>query len=222
MMLDAIAQLFPLAVVVALSPLPLMGVIVILLSPGGGMRGLALLAGRVVGVAVVVGVFTAFAEYFVGLGGSPIVTAVVRLIFGAALMTYAVVKWLRRPRGSDAEQPPKWMASLEGLSGWRSFRLGITVSVLNPKELALGVGAGLVIGSALYGWGESIVAVVVYTVIASITVAAPVVAVLVAGPRVTDSLGELRGWLVRNNSTVVAAVMLIFGAILFSNGLGAL
>jgi threonine/homoserine/homoserine lactone efflux protein len=222
MMLDAIAQLFPLAVVVALSPLPLMAVIVIVLAPSGGMRGLALLGGRLLGVAVVVGVFTAFAEYFVGLGGSPVVAAVVRLIFGVALMAYAVIKWLRRPRGTDAEKPPKWMASLEGLSGWRSFRLGVTVSIINLKELALGAGAGLVIGSVLYGWGESISAVVIYTVIASITVAAPVIAVLVAGPRVMESLAEFRSWLVRNNSAVVAAVMLIFGAILFSNGLGAL
>ncbi|WP_431278603.1 GAP family protein [Leifsonia poae] len=186
------------------------------------MRGSALLAGRFVGVAVVVGVFTAFAEYFVGLGGSPIVAAAVRLLFGIALMVFAVVKWLRRPRGADADEPPRWMSSLEGISGWGAVRLGLVVSILNPKEIALGAGAGLVIGGVLYGFGESVAAVAIYAAIASLTVAAPVIAVLIAGSRVTESLGDFRTWLVRNNTTVVAVVMLVFGAILFGDGLGGL
>jgi threonine/homoserine/homoserine lactone efflux protein len=199
-----------------------MAVIVIVLAPSGGMRGSALLGGRFLGVAIVVGVFTAFAEYFVGLGGSPVVAAAVRLLFGIALMVFAVVKWLRRPRGADADEPPKWMASLEGLTGWAAFRLGLVVSVLNPKEIALGAGAGLVIGGVLYGFGESVAAVAIYAAIASLTVAAPVIAVLIAGSRVTESLGDFRGWLVRNNTTVVSVVMLVFGAILFGDGLGGL
>ncbi|UAJ79211.1 GAP family protein [Leifsonia sp. ZF2019] len=209
----------PLALGIALSPLPLVAGVVIPLSPHGAGRGFALLAGRLAGVLAVVGAVTALAEYLAEIGGGAASTGIgwARLLLGVVLVVLGVVKWTKRPHGDDAETPPRWMASLESLSGSRALGLGFVLSVANPKELAFGGGAGLVIGSSLTGWGPSVIAVAVFAALACVTVALPPAAVLIGGERSTPALGEVRGWLIRNTATISAIVLLFFGAILIGN-----
>ncbi|MFF2051203.1 GAP family protein [Leifsonia sp. NPDC058194] len=218
-LLPVLAEVLPLALGIALSPLPLVAGVVVPLSPHGAARGFALLAGRLLGVLAVVGVVTALAEYLAEVGGGDASAGVgwARLLLGLVLMVLGVLKWAKRPRGDDAEKPPRWMASLESLSGPRAFGLGFLLSVANPKELAFGAGAGLVIGSSLTGWGPSVAAVAVFGVLACVTVALPPAAVLFGGERARPALGEVRRWLIRNTATISAIVLLFFGAILISN-----
>lgn len=218
-LLPVLAEVFPLALGLALSPFPLVAGVVVSLSPHGARRGGALLAGRAIGVLAVVGVVTALAEYLVELGGDSATYGIgwVRLLLGLTLMALGVVKWAKRPRGGDAETPPRWMASLESLSDARAFGLGLVLSVANPKELAFGAGAGLVIGTGLTEWGPSAIAVAVFAALSCVTVVLPPVAVLFGGDRVTPTLGEVRLWLIRNTATISAIVLLFFGAVLISN-----
>jgi threonine/homoserine/homoserine lactone efflux protein len=76
----------PFAVVVALSPAPIIAVIVVLLGADARRRGAALLAGRVIGVVLVVVVFTLFAEAITLLGLPPLVVALLKLVSGAVLV----------------------------------------------------------------------------------------------------------------------------------------
>lgn len=218
-LLPVLAEVLPLALGIALSPLPLVAGVVVPLSPNGAGRGFALLAGRALGVLAVVGMVTALAEYLAELGGETVTEGVgwVRLLLGLLLMVLGVVKWTKRPRGDDAEAPPRWMSSLESLSGARAVGLGFVLSAANPKELAFGAGAGLVIGSSLTEWWPSVAAVVVFTVLACVTVALPSAAVLVGGDGARPALGEVRRWLIRNTATISAIVLLFFGAVLISN-----
>jgi hypothetical protein len=217
-LLPVLAEILPLMVGVALSPFPLVAGVIVSLAPRGAARGGALLLGRLLGVAAVVGVVTALAEYIAELGGAPSEgLAWVRLLLGLLLMVLGVVKWAKRPRGDDAETPPRWMSSLETISAPRAFGLGFVLSVANPKELAFGAGAGLVIGSSLTEWGPSVAAVAIFAAVACLTVALPPAAVLLGGDRAAPALGEVRGWLIRNTATISAIVLLFFGAVLVSN-----
>lgn len=213
----AIAEFLPLALGVALSPLPLIAAVVIALGPGGGRRGSAFLAGRFAGVLVLVGVFSALSEVLTGLGGSSAVLAVVKALLGLALLVLGVRTWLRRPRGEAADEPPAWMASLDGLGTPRCLGTGFVLSVANPKELAFGAGAGVVIGSTLTEAWPSVVAVAVFGVIGCATTALPVGALLVGGERLRPALDNVRTWLIRSNSTITALVMLFFGIVLIAN-----
>lgn len=217
-LLPVVAEILPLIVGVALSPFPLIASVVVSLSPGGAARAAALLAGRLVGVAAVVAVVTALAEYVAKLGSAPSAgLGWVQALFGLLLMAAGVAKWARRPRGDAAETPPKWMASLESLSTPGAFGLGVAASVANPKELAFGAGAGLVIGSTLSEWWPSVTAVAVFAVLAALTVALPPAAVLIGGDRAKPALTETRRWLIRNTAPVTAIVLLFFGAVLISS-----
>mgnify|MGYP002654164975 CR=1 FL=1 len=52
-MIEAFGAVLPIAVAVGLSPFPIIAVVLVLLSPSARPAGLAFLAGRVVGVAVI-------------------------------------------------------------------------------------------------------------------------------------------------------------------------
>jgi threonine/homoserine/homoserine lactone efflux protein len=220
-LLPVLAELLPLIVGVALSPFPLVAGVVVSLSPQGARRGFALLAGRILGVAAVLGVITAFAEYIAEFGsGATTGLGWTRVLLGLLLMVLGVRKWLKRPRGDDAETPPRWMSSLESLTGPRAFGLGFVLSVANPKELAFGAGAGLLIGGTLTEWWPSVAAVAFYTLLSCTTVALPPLTVALGGPRARPALDDVRRWLIRNTATISAVVLLFFGAVLVSNGVG--
>ena len=218
-MLDAIGQVLPFAVVVALSPAPIIAVIVVLLGAEARRRGAALLAGRVIGVVLVVVVFTLFAEAIMLLGVPPLVAALLKLVFGALLVFVGVRKLARR---SATTAPPRWMASLEGMSAGRAFWFAIVLSIANPKELAMGAAAGLVIGGLIPEPAPAVVVGIIYTVIAVLGVAVPVIAVALLGARAEPLLTATRGWLERNNAVLMAILLLVFGAILLGQGISGL
>ncbi|MCI0157157.1 GAP family protein [Leifsonia shinshuensis] len=217
---QVVAEFFPLAVGVALSPLPLIAAVIISLGSGGGGRAVALVAGRFLGVVVVVGVFAALSELFADAGGSAIVLSALNVLLGLAMMVFGVLTWARRPRGDEADSPPKWMASLTGVSGPSAFGLGFTLSAANVKELAFGAGAGILIGGTLTEAPPTIAAVAIFAAIGTVTAAAPVLAVLIGGERIRPALDRLHAALIRSSRTITAVVLVLFGAVLLSSSFG--
>lgn len=219
-MIEVIGRILPLAVVVALSPPPIMATVAILLGARGAPRGLALLAGRLGGVLVVVIVFTLFAEYLTAWGLPPAVDALVRLGLGVALAVVGIRKLATRSAAEPST--PGWMSSIGTMSGRRALGFGMLISVVNPKELAMGAAAGLVIGDAVDQPLPALSAVLVYAAIATLGVSLPLVAVVVAGEAAPPVLAQLQGWLERNSAATMGILLLVFGAILLGQALPAL
>jgi threonine/homoserine/homoserine lactone efflux protein len=115
---------------------------------------------------------------------------------------------------------PKWMAAIDQMTADRGFVLGFLLSAVNPKNLLMAVGAGLIIGTGGLSVGEAALAILVFVLIAACTVAVPVIAYLVASKRMAGPLESLRVWLVHNNATVMALVLLVIGVVVIGKGLG--
>jgi hypothetical protein len=114
------------------------------------------------------------------------------------------------------------MVSLEGISAARAFWFSIVLSIANPKELAMGAATGLVIGGLIPDPAPAVVVGVIYTVIAVLGVAVPLVAVVLLGARAEPLLAATRAWLERNNAVLMAILLLVFGAILLGQGISGL
>jgi hypothetical protein len=220
--LDVAGELIPYAVGVSLSPLPLVTVLLLLLGQGGLPAGSAFLAGRVVTVAALATAFSFLAESVPESSGPAMWSTVLRIALGLVLVVVAVVKIARRRAVDDEAGLPRWMVSIESMRPWAAVRLGVVLSVVNVKELAFGLGVGLVVGVGRLAAGPTVLVVVGYAVLASLTVAAPVLVLWRAGDRARPPLTSARAWLVRNSSVVLAAVLLVIGAILVGNGVTAL
>lgn len=218
-MLDVLGETLPLAVGIALSPLPILAVVLLLVSPNSG-AGPAFLAGRLAGVTLVVGLFAAMSDVVERSSGGPSpVVAAARIIVGAALAFLAVRKWSRRPGPEEEPELPGWMSSIEDSTAARGFRLAFLLSTANPKELLLGVGAGFAVGSAGLPLGATMVTVLIFTLIACLSVGTPVVAFLLAGERMAGPLESARTVLVRHNAVIMSVVLLIIAAALIGGGI---
>ena len=59
----------------------------------------------------------------------------------------------------------------------------------------------------------------VFTAVASLGVAAPVLVYLALGDRAAAPLAQTKAWIVQNNATTMATVLLLLGLVVLGNGL---
>lgn len=221
-MLEVIGDIIPFGIGVALSPFPIIAVLLLLTAPVGlGGSGLFLL-GRVVGFALLTTLFAVVSELIDGAAGSSVPAAVLRLALGVVLVGIGIRKFVRRPRADAASKLPGWMQPIERTGRGGALRLGFILTVANPKEIAFAAGAGLTIGGAFLPVGAAIAAGALFVVLACLSVAVPVSLVAVAGARVMPGLQAAKDWLIANNAVVMAVVLIVIGAMLIGSGVSGL
>ncbi|MEZ5169464.1 MAG: GAP family protein [Acidimicrobiia bacterium] len=223
---NAIGQVLPLAVGVALSPIPIAAVILMLFTPRARTTAASFALGWLLGLgiaATVVLVISGTGDAVTADSGGPSTTiGWVKLALGVILLLLAARRWRNRPRGDESPDTPAWMDTLDHVGPGRSLVLGAALSGINPKNLALTIAAATTIASVGLSTGEEIGTTVVFVLLASVTVLLPVVAFLVSGDRATATLDRAKTWLIRNNGTVIAVVFLVFGAKLIGDGISIL
>jgi hypothetical protein len=89
-----------------------------------------------------------------------------------------------------------------------------------PKNLILGVSAGVAIASAELTIGQNVIVIAVYVVLASLSVLGLVIAYFVSPAGMLGPLEALRDWLVKYNSVIMGALMLLIGFVLIGEGIG--
>jgi threonine/homoserine/homoserine lactone efflux protein len=221
---SVIGDLLPLGLGVAISPIPIIAVILMLLSRRAARTSTGFLAGWVTGIVVV----TVVVLLLVGQAGNTsagkpsTVSSVLKLVFGVLLLVLAVRQWRERPKPGEAAELPKWMSTIDSFTFGKALGLGFVLSGVNPKNLLMCLGAGTTIGAAHLSGGEDVVAVVVFTLIAASTVAVPVIGYPTARSKMAGALDSLRDWLTQNNATVMAVLLLVIGVVLLGKGIGGL
>lgn len=144
----------------------------------------------------------------------------IQLVLGALLLLLAARNWRSRPKPGEEPAMPKWMGAIDSMSFVGAAGLGILLSGANPKNLLLSASAGVTIGSAALGVGQTVGAIAIFTVIAASTVLVPIVAYLVAADRLRAPLDALRGWLAQQNALIMAVLLLVLGVVLIGKGIG--
>ena len=219
---SVIGEILPLAIGVAVSPIPIIAVILMLLSPKAKSMSVALLLGWIVGIVVAIVAFTLLSSVLPKdeAGGPSVIGGVIKIVLGVLLLLVAVRQWRGRPAKGEQAALPKWMSAIDSMTPAKGFVLGFLLAAVNPKNLLLAASAGLVVGSAQLTFGEDAVVVIIFTVLAGSTVLIPVVAYLVASARMREPLERLREWLVGNNATIMAVLLLVIGFSMIGKGLG--
>jgi threonine/homoserine/homoserine lactone efflux protein len=216
-----IGDILPLALGVAISPIPIIAAILMLLSPNARTTGVGFLGGWIAGVVIAIVAFTLLSTVLPesDSGASHPVKGTIRLVLGLLLILLAAKQWRARPRGQAAPALPKWMSAIDTMTPVKGLGLGVALSALNPKNLIMAAGAGIAIGDSNLDSSQTVVVIVVYTVIAASTVAVPVIGYLVAAGRMAEPLESLRGWLVRENTVVMAILLLVIGVVMIGKGI---
>jgi len=222
-MLDAIGEVLPAAAGVALSPFPIIAIVLVLSTPRGNANGVAFVAGWLVGL-------TALAALLYGIAaavddpGSETSAAVawIKVAVGVALLALAAKKWRTRPRDGEQPHTPQWMASIDRIEPLRAIGLGAALGGANPKNIAFTLSATTSISElGLSGRGGAF-STGAYVLLASLTVVIPVLAHLALGRRISPSLDSLKQFMLTNNAVIMMVILIVLGAKVLGDGLGGL
>ena len=220
----AIGELLPLAVAIAISVTTIMTTVFMLLSPKAKSKTVGLLVGCLIGVGGAVAAFTLLADLLPTppSGGSSPAASVIKMVIGMLLVVLALRQWRERPGSGDRAELPKWMAGVDSMTPGKALVLGLLLSAVVPKNLLIALSAGLIVGEAGFSGGQAAVVIVLFTAIATSTVAVPVIAHLVASARMRGPFERLRQWLVENNVAIMVVLLLVIGVVMIGNSIASL
>ena len=219
-----IGDILPEAIAVALSPLPVIVVIMILFSPRARSNGTAFVLGWIVALALLgsLSLFLVNAGKVAVRGAPSTQSYALKLLLGLLFLFLAYLAWKKPPQLGNESQLPLLMGSLDSLSIGKTFGLALLWGTVNPKNIGLMLAAVLSIAESSLNGAESWIAVAVFVVLASLTVAAPVLYDLAAGTSAEKTLTGWKTWLIANNATVTIVLFLVLGAKLVGDGLDGL
>jgi hypothetical protein len=219
-----ISEVLPFAVGVAISPVPIIAVILMLFSVRARVNGPLFLLGWVIGLAVACAVVYLLADAEDVSTDSSSADAVSwgKLLLGAVLLLLAARQWRSRPRPGEAPELPKWMAGIDTLQPAKAVGLGVLLSALNPKNLILAAAAAAGVAQLGLSGVDAFVSLAVFVVLGSLTIVGPVAFYLLGGERAARELDELKTWLAVHNAAVMTVLFLVLGAALIAKGLAPL
>ena len=220
---EAIGEVLPMAVVVALGPIPIIAVVLILVTPRARSNGPAFVLGWLVALAILGVILLAIAgPTDASDDGRPAEwVGWLMLVLGVLLVLVAVRQWRSRPHEGEEVATPKWMGAIDSFTPGRALGAGALLGV-NPKNLLLAVAAAAAIAQTGIPGSEQAIAYAVFALIGTIGVGAPVVTFFVLGERSREMLDGLKTWMSRNNTAIMAVLCLVIGAKLIGDAIGAL
>ena len=218
---QGISEVLTFAIGVAISPVPIIAVILMLFSSRAKVNGPMFLLGWVVALAVVSGV----AYVISGAGNASTNSGAAKgvswaqIVFGVFFLLLAGRSWRNRPESGTEPAMPKWMAGIDGFAPGKALGFGVLLAGVNPKNLLLAAGAGSALALIGPSTTEAVVSLVVFVVVGSLTIVGPVLYFLVGGERAKTQLDSVKGWLAVHNDAVMMVLFLVLGVNLIAKGI---
>jgi len=225
MLSQVIGEILPLTLAIAISPLTIVAVILMLLSPNARSTGPGFLIGWGVGIAAAASAFVFLAGALpprASVDGPDFVRAIVQFVIAALLLLLATKQWRGRPAPGADPVLPKWMSAIDSLTFVRAFGLGLLLSLPRPKNLLMAASAGVIISGAGLPTVSAVIATGVFVLCAVSTVLVPVVAYLIAADRLRRPLEVFHEWLARENAAITSVLLLVIAVLMLGKGLGSL
>ncbi len=216
-----VGSVLALAVGAAISPLPVIAVVLMLLSRRARTDGPSFLLGWALGLGAVSSVVYLVTDGAGASSGGNAGRGVSwgLIVLGVLLLAMAGRRWRRRPPPGVAPETPRWMRGIDSMTPLPAFGLAVVLAAAAPKNLVLSAGAGAALGQLGLTAPEVAVSLLVYVLVGSSTIGAPVVLYLTGGQRARAALEGFHGWLDAHGDAVLTVLLLVFGAVLVAKGL---
>jgi hypothetical protein len=221
---QAIGGSLPLAVGIALSPIPIIAVVLMLTSQRAKVNGPAFVLGWLIGLGIIGAIVLALAgPAGASQNGTPATwVSWVKIVFGVLLLVVAARQFRSRPHGDEEPQMPKWMASIDKVRPVAALGLAAALSGANPKNLLLAVSGAAAIAQTGISGGQQAIAYAVFAVIGTLGVGIPVGIYFAMGARSEKILAGLKDWMSQHNAVIMSVLCLIIAAKLIGDAISAL
>jgi len=218
-MIEVLKDAFPMSLGLALSPFPLIAIIIILMTPKAKSNSLWFLLGWIFGIYGI-GLLVLIIP---GLGSNGDIPSIysggIRIALGLSLLIIAFKKWLNRPRSGDEIVTPKLFLSIDKFGLRKSMLTGFLFSAANVKNMAFSAAGSLRINQSLAGNKSVFIALLLFSLIGSLTLIIPVIIYAFAEKKIEPTFLIWKKWLIKNNAILLVFILGIVGLILVKGGL---
>jgi hypothetical protein len=221
---EAIGGSLPLAVGIALSPIPIIAVVLMLTSHRAKVNGPMFVLGWLIGLSVVGAIVLPLA----GAGGASSSgtparwVSWVKVALGVLLLLVTACQFRGRPHGDEQPQMPKWMATIDDTKPVAALGLAAVLSGANPKNLLLAVGGAAAIAGTGIPGGQQATAYLIFAVIGTLGVGIPVALYFAMGDRSEKLLAGLKDWMTAHNAVIMSVLCMVIGTKLIGDAISGL
>lgn len=210
-MQSALLNMLPTAIGVAISPLPIIAVILLLMSKRPTLNGSAFTAGWVVGLALVGIIILNIG--ISGTSGSDVNIAAewVKLTFGLLFLAMAFSQWHSRPKQGQQPKFPKWMNAIGNTKWPLALGLGFMLAALNPKNLGLTVAGVAGLAESGIATNQQYMLLFVFVIIGTLGLLLPLIYFIFAKQNAKTLLIKLKAWLAKYNAIIMAILLFVIG-----------
>jgi Sap, sulfolipid-1-addressing protein len=221
---QAIGGSLPVAVGIALSPIPIIAVVLMLTSDRAKVNGPAFVFGWLLGLGIVGAIILSLAgPGGASKSGSPATwVSWVEIALGLLLLLVAVRQFHSRPGSGEEPQMPKWMASIDKTTPLAAVGLAAALSGANPKNLLLAVSGAATIAQTGISGGQQAIAYLAFALIGTLGVGIPVGIYFAMGKRSENLLAGLKDWMSKHNAVIMTVLCLIIAAKLIGDAISGL
>lgn len=212
---------------VAISPTPIVVVLLMLFSPGGRKNALAYLIGWVVGLGLLAILVFALLETGRSVleSSSAFSRPAIQVLLGIGVIWIGIRQWNKPPKSDAEAATPKWMASADQLltkssdklTPRRALFLAVVMSALSPKNIALMFAFALALTQANLSSQEIGALLVLFILFSSLTIGIPVLYAQVKGEGAQASLSQMKDWVIVNRSRSMSLLLFVLGGIMILN-----
>jgi len=218
---QGISEVLTYAVGVAITVSAIIAVILMLFSQRARVNGPQFLLGWVLALAIVSTVAYVLADQgdvATSTGASDTI-AWGQTAFGVFFLLLAGKEWRSKPAPGSESEMPKWMAGIDAFSPAKALALGVLLAGVNPKNLLLTLAAAVGLAELGLSTTDAVVSLLVFVVVASLTIAGPVLYYWVGGAHAKAELDSMKSWLAVHNAAVMAVLFVVFGVDLIAKGI---
>ncbi|MDT0553788.1 GAP family protein [Urechidicola vernalis] len=204
----------------ALSPLPLIAMFMLLLTPKAKQNSSAFLIGWLVGVYLIAGAVLLLPIPLEATWKSMGSSKNTQIIIGVAMLLAAVIVKIKGTKKTDPIKIPKLFVHIDKFGFKRSISLGFLMCTINVKNLALVVAGAVQIKTALTSdLLDRGIASLLFTVLASSSMIVPVIIYNLSQEKLDTLFLKWRNFLIRNQTSILMMVLSFFGVLLIYMGL---
>ena len=218
-MAQVLLQLIPL-IAATVSPTMVALVILLLISKNGLVKSLAFLAGKVLCYAVWGFLFLSLVEK-ISVSKNELELsfdmALIQVIIGGLLMIIAAKSYFVED-DPDAP-PPKWRTTIDDLGLGKLFAFGFLISIFQPRLVMLMLVGTAYISVAQLSWDQTIILMFVLILGMIWSQLVLLIAYVSMGEQADAKLTSMNTWLTRNQHTVNAVILGLFGIVILVDGL---
>jgi Sap-like sulfolipid-1-addressing protein len=220
-MLSAIVGTLPLGLGIALNPIAIVVSILAVRRPEPRRNGLAFALAWMLGLALLVLLSSLLLpdREDARRDPRPALYSWIWVAIGVVLLLAAAHALRNRPKRGESTPAGRWTAILNKGSAIHVFGVGLFLSMVSLRNLALLAAAAGVIGQAGLGVPEIAIVAAIFVAVSSLGALIPLAVCLFGGARADAVLARWANWLTLHLTTVTAVVMAVLGVYLLGRGI---